>query len=465
MNRVANGSEETTATTATLEGRDAGPPGIDERRVPNKTGSSVESPGMMPERKPPPVRGWHRFLLERLLRAVGSPPLVARLWDGTEVRCTDRTPLATIIIRDAATIRRMALDPFFQFAEAYTTGQVEVIGDLVEFLAACNRSVRNSKAAGAIYQLVSRWLRMPRLHSLTKSRDNVYHHYDIGNDFYRLWLDENLAYTCAYFPTTAATIDEAQRAKFDHVCRKLWLRPGERVVEAGCGWGGLALHMARNYGVNVRAYNVSREQVAYARQWARAEGLEQRIEFVEDDWRHIQGTYDVFVSVGMLEHVGKHNYRKLGDVIDRVLTETGRGFVHSIGRNKPAPVDRWIERRIFPGSYPPTLAEMTRIFQPREFSILDVENLRLHYALTLRHWLAQFERAAAQVVRMFDERFLRMWRLYLAASAAAFETGELQLFQVLFARGASNDIPWTRQHQYCAMERSAEPSSAAVAGA
>src|SRR5690606_24874192 len=156
-------------------------------------------------------------------------------------------------------------------------------------------------------------VRLPRINSLRKSRDNVYHHYDIGNEFYRLWLDEQLAYTCAYFPEPEVSLEAAQVAKFDHVCRKLNLRPGERVVEAGCGWGALALHMAREYGVTVRAYNVSREQIAYARRRAQEEGLADRVEFVEDDWRNVTGRYDAFVSVGMLEHVGKHNYRKLGE--------------------------------------------------------------------------------------------------------------------------------------------------------
>jgi cyclopropane-fatty-acyl-phospholipid synthase len=395
-----------------------------------------------------PVRPWHRYLLERALAMAGGPPISAALWDGQEIRPTTRSPLAKVVVHNAATLRRLAINPFFQFAEAYSSGQIDVFGDLVEALVAINRSINASARATLIYKLVSQWFRLPRFNSLSVSRDNVYHHYDIGNDFYRLWLDEQLAYTCAYFPTRDATLEQAQVAKFDHVCRKLWLRPGERVVEAGCGWGGLALHMARHYGVTVRAYNVSREQIAYARRRAKAEGLADRVEFIEDDWRHIRGKCDAFVSVGMLEHVGKRQYSRLGEVIDRTLLPHGRGLVHSIGRNRPAPVDRWIERRIFPGSYPPSLAEMMRIFEPCGFSVLDVENLRLHYAETLRHWLARFERAVERVRAMFDERFVRMWRLYLAGSVAAFETGDLQLFQVVFARGDSNDVAWTRAGVY-----------------
>jgi cyclopropane-fatty-acyl-phospholipid synthase len=403
--------------------------------------------------------------MSRILSIVGKPPLAAALWDGKPFYASDQLPLATVVVHNAATLRRIVINPFYQFAEAYVSGQIDVIGDLVETIAAINRSIHSSAKASFLYKLVSHWLRLPRFHSLAASRDNVYHHYDIGNDFYRLWLDEQLAYTCAYFPSPDVSLEGAQVAKFDHVCRKLQLRPGEHVVEAGCGWGALALHMARKYGVTVRAYNVSHEQVAYARQRANEEGLADRVEFVEEDWRRIQGRYDAFVSVGMLEHVGKSHYQRLGEVIHRSLTDNGRGLVHSIGRNKPAPVDPWIERRIFPGSYPPSLAEMMQVFEPRKFSVLDVENLRLHYAQTLRHWLARYERAIERIRQMFDDRFARTWRLYLAGSVAAFETGELQLFQVLFARGDSNDIPWTRAHLYgdTSGEAACVPSAAAGA--
>jgi cyclopropane-fatty-acyl-phospholipid synthase len=204
--------------------------------------------------------------------------------------------------------------------------------------------------------------------------------------------------------------------------------------------------MARRYGVRVRAFNISREQVSYARARAAREGLGDRVEYVEDDYRNISGQYDAFVSVGMLEHVGVRNYTTLGDIARRCLAGRGRGLIHSIGRNQPGPLHPWIERRIFPGACAPSLAQMALIFEPWDLSILDVENLRLHYAQTLRHWLALYEGARERVRGMFDERFVRMWRLYLAGSVAGFTTGSLQLFQVLFAPGESNDVPLTRAH-------------------
>jgi cyclopropane-fatty-acyl-phospholipid synthase len=231
----------------------------------------------------------------------------------------------------------------------------------------------------------------------------------------------------------------------DLVCRKLHLSPGERVVEAGCGWGSLALFMAREYGARVRAFNVSKEQIAYARERAAREGLAGRVEFVEDDYRSATGTCDVFVSIGMLEHVGLLYYPTLGNVIGRTLAPNGRGLLHFIGRDRPSSLNAWIRKRIFPGAYPPVLREVfEHILEPHNLSVLDVENLRLHYAKTLDHWLQRFEDASPRVAATFDEAFVRAWRLYLAGSRAAFSTGSMQLFQVLFARGGSNEIPWTR---------------------
>ena len=234
----------------------------------------------------------------------------------------------------------------------------------------------------------------------------------------------------------------------EHVCRKVDLRPGDRVVEAGCGWGSLALYMARVKGATVRAFNISKEQIAYARERARREGLEGRVEFVEDDYRNVRGRYDVFMSVGMLEHVGPENYRELGRVIDSCLEAHGRGLIHTIGRNRPEALNAWIAKRIFPGAYPPTLREMMEIFEPVNLSVLDVENLRLHYASTARHWLDRYLAHVGEVRRMFDERFARAWELYLSGTVAAFTSATLELFQVAFARAMHNEMPWTRAHLY-----------------
>jgi cyclopropane-fatty-acyl-phospholipid synthase len=196
----------------------------------------------------------------------------------------------------------------------------------------------------------------------------------------------------------------------------------------------------------VKAYNVSHEQIRHARERALAEGLADRVEFIEDDYRSVTGTFDRFASIGMLEHVGVAQYAALGNVIDRVLDPVhGRGLLHFIGRNQAAPLSRWITKRIFPGAYAPTLAEACDgVLAPWRLSVLDVENLRLHYARTLEAWLQRFEGAAGDVAATYSERFARAWRLYLAGSLVAFTSGSLQLFQVSFAREQDNAIPWTR---------------------
>lgn len=277
-----------------------------------------------------------------------------------------------------------------------------------------------------------------------RARD-VRHHYDLSNEFYALWLDESMTYTCAYFPDPAATLEVAQHAKLDRVCRKLGLEAGQHVIEAGSGWGSLALHMARAYGVTVTAYNLSRQQVELSRARARREGLADRVRFIEDDYRNLTGHCDAFVSVGMLEHVDRSAYPELGRIIRRVLAPEGVALVHTIGRHRRLPPPRWTTRRIFPGGYMPTLAEITAMFEPNDLCVLDVENLRLHYAKTLEHWLERFESVADRVEALFDDRFVRMWRFYLASALAGFRSGWLQLFQVVFSGRGNDRIPWTRR--------------------
>jgi cyclopropane-fatty-acyl-phospholipid synthase len=257
-----------------------------------------------------------------------------------------------------------------------------------------------------------------------------------------------MQYTCAYYPESGMTIEQAQAAKLHHVARKLRLKPGETVVEAGGGWGGLAVFMAKHYGVKIRSFNISKEQIAYSREWADRESLSHLVEFVEDDFRNISGTYDAFVSVGMLEHVGPGNYEDMGRLMNRSINAEGRGLVHSIGRDRPGYLNEWIDKRIFPGAHPPTLREMMDLFEPAGLSVLDVENIRLHYAETLRAWLQRYEQNLEAVSKMFDDAFVRAWRLYLAGSITAFVRGNLQLFQVVFARSGMNQIPASRKHVY-----------------
>ena len=391
-----------------------------------------------------------RWLLRGTLRRLGDPPIRVELWNGEEITTSAEPSATRVRIGDRKTFLKLLFNTEMEFGDAYAEGRIEVLGDLASFLEAVYRAESPSAPAGFFKRFFVHRRRRPRPNSLTGSRRNIHHHYDLSNDFYRLWLDEEMVYTCAYFPSPSATLEEAQFAKMDHVCRKLRLRPGQTVIEAGCGWGALARHMARHYGVSVRAFNISHEQIAYARERAKAEGLDRNVEYIEEDYRVIQGTCDAFVSVGMLEHIGPNHYADLGRVIHRTLKPTGIGLIHSIGRNRPSPTSGWLERHVFPGAYMPSLGEMMAIFEPQAFSVLDVENLRLHYALTLWHWLRRFDQVADRVADQFNARFVRMWRLYLASSMAAFTTGFMQLFQVVFAPCRNNDLPWTREHLYAA---------------
>ncbi len=379
---------------------------------------------------------------------IGYPRIAIRLWNGTEYYFGDGVPVGAMEFHTRSALLNLLFSLRVGFGEGYSKGKIDIHGDILEifneFSWAFARRGQRSYYLGKLHTLIS----AIRRNTPVRSKDNVHHHYDLGNEFYRLWLDQNMVYTCAYYEKPGLTLTEAQVAKLDHVCRKLQLQPGQEVIEAGCGWGALSMHMAERYGVNVKAYNISTEQVSYARAEASARGLADRVEFIEADYRKISQRCDVFVSVGMLEHVGLKSYRELGDIVNSCLKPDGLGLIHSIGRSHSVPSDPWITKRIFPGGYVPTLGEITKIFEPHKFSVLDVENLRLHYARTCKEWLENFEAVSDRVREMYNDEFVRAWRLYLAGSSTAFQSGTLQLYQIVFAPGGNNDVPWSREYQY-----------------
>jgi cyclopropane-fatty-acyl-phospholipid synthase len=393
------------------------------------------------------VYGIDTWLARKLLQAIGGPPLRVVLWDGKDVSSPVSTAAVGMVIRDRATLWRLFTNPLLNFGDDYCAGRIKIEGGLVAFMGTIYRAMANTPRFRRRSDPAAYRRNQPRLNSRSGSQQNIHQHYDIGNAFYQLWLDTEMLYTCAYFPDPAASLEYAQIAKMDLICRKLCLQAGQTVVEAGCGWGALARHMAKHYGVSVRAYNISGEQIAYARERAKAEGLAGKVEYVEADYRNIAGTYDAFVSVGMLEHVGPDHYRELGAVINSSLREQGLGLIHTIGQNIAAPMSPWFLKRIFPGSYPPTLREIMALFEPWELSVLDVENLRLHYAKTCELWLERFEQNRDRIREMFDESFVRAWRLYLSGCIANFNLGNLQLFQVVFSRPGNNLVPLTRSQQ------------------
>jgi len=410
-----------------------------------------QSPPTTPAPDAAPSTRFERFLLRRVLGALGHPPFRFVLWNGEEISGSDhRPPQMRVHLKDRRLLGEILRSPDLAFGDAYCDGRFEIEGDL---LTAIELAWRAAEGGTRWARLASRALTArPHWNPRRRARHNVRHHYDLGNDFYALWLDERMVYTCAYFERPELSLEQAQVAKMDQVCRKLRLRPDERVIEAGCGWGALALHMAEHYGVTVRAFNVSTEQVHHAREEARRRGLDARVEFCEDDYRAATGHFDAFLSVGMLEHVGKPHYRSLGRCIDRCLGPGGRGLLHFIGHLQAIPMNPWLERNIFPGAYIPALSEVLPLLERRRLEVHDVENLRRHYARTLEHWLERLEKNAGRIERMFDARLLRAYRLYLASSLASFRSGSSVLYQVLFSRPGrdAEALPWTRHDLYAA---------------
>ncbi len=388
------------------------------------------------------------WLLRRIFDSVGQPQIRLKLGDRAEVSPAQSLPVATIVIPDRKTLLSLLLDEEVGFGEAYSEGRIIVEGDLVAALEALYRSIATLRSERWFTKIIATGMALAQRNSLYGARKNIHRHYDLSNDFFRLWLDVQLLYSCAYFPNASTGLEEAQIAKMDYICRKVNLQPGEHVVDIGSGWGALALHMASHYGVTVRGFSISPEQVCWARERAEESGLSQRVEFIEDDYRNISGKYDAVVSVGMLEHVGREHYAEMGRIIDRSLKLNGRGLLQSVGRNYSHPFSNWTTKYIFPGAYAPAPSEIMELIESWNGSILDVENLRHHYAKTAEHWLKRFENSAEEVAAMFGVDFVRMWRLYLAGTVAAFRVGTLQLFQVLFARNDSSHIPVTRTHLY-----------------
>jgi cyclopropane-fatty-acyl-phospholipid synthase len=386
-----------------------------------------------------------RTLAAGLQRTIEASAVRVELWDGSSPYSATRPPIGDLIIHDRRTLLGLIVDPELWFGEAYMFGRLDVRGGLEPVVEALSRT------EGPRSSWVE-WMRTVTTlpNTVTGARRNVHHHYDLGNSFYEGWLDRDLVYTCAYFEHPDMSLEAAQRAKLDLVCRKLQLQPGDQVVEAGCGWGALALHMARHYGAEVKAFNLSREQLSYARARAAREGLADRVEFIDDDYRSVKGVFDAFVSVGMLEHVGLHQFGSLSEVLRRTIRrDGGRGLLHFIGRDAPRPLNAWTRRRIFPGAYPPTLGQVTtNVLAPAGMSVIDVENLRLHYARTLTHWRDRFAAVEEQVRGQYGAPFQRAWELYLAGSQAAFATGWMQLFQIVFAPFQSTPPYWTRSRIY-----------------
>lgn len=394
---------------------------------------------------------------------LGSPlPVRLRAWDGSEAGPADGPVL---IVRDRRALRRLLWKPGeLGLARAWVAGEIDVEGDLYEVLDRLSgllwergektrsalESVRDPKlrAAAAAFLKLAGPLPPPAppaeemrrrtgsRHSKHRDRQAISHHYDVGNDFYRLVLGPSMVYSCAYW-TEGGTLEDAQRDKLDLIARKLNLKEGDRLLDVGCGWGSMAMHAAREYGAQVVGITLSREQAAYARKRIAEEGLTDRIEIRVQDYRDVKdGPYDAISSIGMAEHVGETRYREYADILHTLLRPGGRLLNHQISR-RPEPdeeayqVDAFIDAYVFPDGELAPMGRTLTTLEDAGFEVRDVEAIREHYALTLRRWVANLESDWARAVRSTSPGRARIWRLYMAASAVSFERNRIGVNQFL----------------------------------
>ena len=421
-------------------------------------------------------------LLKQLFRGFDGS-LALRLWNGTTLRLGnarhDNAQLPfTLICRHPSVVRSMVLgrDPL-RLAEAYFRGDIDIEGDFFAALSLKDHlhtirmsslerfgavfsalRLRGSRAASASVAAASpppRGLSV-RAHSKTESQGAIAFHYDVSNEFYALWLDEAMVYSCAYFQRAGVDLEQAQRAKLDHVCRKLLLRPGDHLLDIGCGWGALVIHAAMHYGVRAHGITLSQQQWVLARERIAQTGLQNLVTVELRDYRDLadEPLYDKVSSVGMFEHIGLKNLPVYFAKVHALLKPGGlflnHGITHDVEGWEKTLSSEFINRYVFPDGQLDTVSNIQRVMERAHFEIADVESLRPHYALTLRHWVMRLEAHHAQALRYVNESTWRVWRLYMAACALEFESGEIGVYQILACKrtGRAPALPLTRRHQY-----------------
>jgi cyclopropane-fatty-acyl-phospholipid synthase len=348
-------------------------------------------------------------------------------------------PDVTMRLTDPTLYRSLFFNPELAAGEAYMDGRMSFENStLRDFLTlfSVNRLSLGSYPLQKVLRTVSRGLkRFQQANPIGKAQKNVAHHYDIGNDFYRLFLDRGMQYSCAYFTSDDNTLEEAQQNKLRLIASKLDLKPGQKVLDIGCGWGDMALYLGRMADVQVVGVTLSKEQCKLANEKAKALGLADRVRFELRDYRDLTERFDRIVSVGMFEHVGVHHYGEYFAKVNELLTDTGVMLLHSIGHmSPPGTASPWLRKYIFPGAYSPALSEVFTAVEQNSLWVTDLEFLRVHYAKTLAHWVSRFEANRAKVAEMYDERFCRMWEFYLISCEMMFRTGSQLVFHMQLAK-------------------------------
>ncbi|NWD76843.1 class I SAM-dependent methyltransferase [Pseudomonas gingeri] len=379
-------------------------------------------------------------------------PLRLRLWDGHEINLGPQ-PSVTIIVKDPQLVAQFTHPTLDLLGSAFVEGKLELEGSISEVVRVCDdlsQALLEDEGDNPPPRLV---------HDKATDAASISYHYDLSNAFYQLWLDREMVYSCAYFESADATLEEAQQAKFRHLCRKLRLQPGEYLLDVGCGWGGLARYAAREFGVKVFGITLSKEQLALAKERVIAEGLQDKVDLQLLDYRDLpqDGRFDKVVSVGMFEHVGHANLKQYCEILFGAVREGGLVMNHGItakhtdGRPVGRGAGDFIDRYVFPNGELPHLSMISAEISEAGLEVVDVESLRLHYARTLEQWSQRLENNLEAAGREVPEQALRIWRLYLAGCAYAFEKGWINLHQILavkaFADGNHN-LPWTRDDLY-----------------
>ncbi|HAT4080484.1 SAM-dependent methyltransferase [Clostridium perfringens] len=389
----------------------------------------------------------NKNIVKSIAEHLSDRPFDLEYWDGEIIKYGEGEPEFKLIIKNFPSKKELLSDPSVALGEAYMKGDIDIEGDLQKFFESIIRNKDSFMNKNTVFRLASK-IKAP---SLMKSKKDIAHHYDIGNDFYSLWLDKTMSYSCGYFKNPTDTLYDAQMNKIHHILKKLNLKEGQHLLDIGCGWGYLIIEAAKLYKVKALGITLSEEQFKKAKERIKQEGLEDLVDVQLMDYRNLEKSnleFDRIVSVGMAEHVGHANLPLFFKNVDSVLKESGLFLLHNITNLVETEGNKWITTYIFPGGYLPTLREELNIAADINFRTLDVESLRLHYMKTLEEWCKNFMNHLDEERDMFDDEFLRMWHLYLATCAAAFHYWDIDIHQVLFSKGINNTLPMTRKYLY-----------------
>lgn len=389
----------------------------------------------------------NKNIVKSIAEHLSDRPFDLEYWDGEIIKYGEGEPEFKLIIKNFPSKKELLSDPSVALGEAYMKGDIDIEGDLQKFFESIIRNKDSFMNKNTVFRLASK-IKAP---SLMKSKKDIAHHYDIGNDFYSLWLDKTMSYSCGYFKNPTDTLYDAQMNKIHHILKKLNLKEGQHLLDIGCGWGYLIIEAAKLHKVKALGITLSEEQFKKAKERIKQEGLEDLVDVQLMDYRNLEKSnleFDRIVSVGMAEHVGHANLPLFFKNVDSVLKESGLFLLHNITNLVETEGNKWITTYIFPGGYLPTLREELNIAADINFRTLDVESLRLHYMKTLEEWCKNFMNHLDEERDMFDDEFLRMWHLYLATCAAAFHYWDIDIHQILFSKGINNTLPMTRKYLY-----------------